>query len=174
MSGSQRRSPLCVRTAVSGSGMLDVDVQRAGRGAAHEPLERVADRAVALALDVRRLAERAGRVDARADERRAGGARGIAQAPDRARALARGRHHRRRQLDHRGVEVGLQRAVATRIGRRQHVVEHRGEHVLGRVDEQELLLDAEREWRRAAEPVLGRQRGKRPRASDARYPSPKP
>ena len=147
--------PLKARIAVSGSGMptwtcsAQVGVRRS-RPRIWSPIS-----LVALVDDVRRVAERARGVDAGAGERAAGGADRAAQPLERARALDRVGADRRRGLHERLVDVVHDRALR-RLDARDEPARRVRERAARRVEQEELLLHAEGEGRRSAEPVLHR------------------
>ena len=139
----------------------DVDVHGAGRRARDQPAHLVADRLVALLLDVHDVAEGRVGVQAAADERRALLAQQLAVRGQVLDALGRAAHDRRRGLDQRLVEVVHDRARAGST-RRDELARDVGGTKRELVDEQELLFDAQRKVRRFAEVVLHR-RSLRPR-----------
>ena len=153
-SGRCARRRLQTGIAVSGSGIPTWTCSAAGRRARDQPAHLVADRLVALVLDVHDVAERRVRVQAAADERRALLAQQLALRGQVLDAFGRAAHDRRRGLDQRLVEVVHDRAVLGLDARRRDRSRCSRGRKRALVDEQELLLDAQRKVRRFAEVVL--------------------
>jgi hypothetical protein len=114
--------------------------------AAQQALDLLDDVGIARLVDVHDVAERAGRMDAGADHCGSRGADERAQVRQRASPLVGIAQHGRGELDHRGVGVGLDLADLRAVA---HALEQRGravdEAVRRAVDEDQLLLDADRE-----------------------------
>jgi hypothetical protein len=91
-------------------------------------------------------------MDAGADHGRACRAHALAQGRDRARRLSGPPRDRRGELDHRRVRVRLRGPLGLRHGEAlEHLDRGVRQRVRLRVDEQQLVLEAERELRRGAE-----------------------
>ncbi len=123
----------------------DVDVQRARRIALEQAAHRLVDLLVARLAHVHDLAEAGGRVQAGSRERRAGREYRLAQAPELGGGVRRRRAHRRRALDHRLVDVGLD---VRRSDPRDQLAGVMVEVVRRRaLDEQQLFLHPDRPGR---------------------------
>ena len=125
----------------------DVDVQRARGCPAPQSAQLLGDLPVALVLHVRRIAEGSGGMQSRADDRGTRLTHARAHRAHRRDGLRGARRDRRHRLDEREIQIGLEV-----LDRRKDARRVLGEQVRLGIDEQQLLLDAERE-RRVAEPV---------------------
>jgi hypothetical protein len=153
-----------------------VDVQRAGRRALQQAAQLVGDLAIASGGHVLHVAERAVGMDAGADRGAARPAQAPTQRCEGGDRLGRVRGHRGRELDERRVRVRMGRPrTLGDVHALEHVASRVHERMRDRVDEDELLLDPQREVRFASEPQRRERRAQPlPRLKRARTPSPNP